>query len=113
MSTARIVAIIFSFVNMLGLFWFLDSLVGSTVVFGALSIICALAVALAPRENVRVNTLFRNALLVLCLIGVGALVMLIAQDYQRTYGPDIGAITLRAIFAASFIFMAIEISGKK
>ncbi|MCG6865695.1 MAG: hypothetical protein LJE58_09760 [Thiogranum sp.] len=112
MDISRTFAIIFSIINVLGIVWFLESLKQSTLVSGAVAVICALTLALVPRRLVSDNNNLRLFLLVLCVVGISAILFLISQDYQRTYGPDFGAITLRSIFAATLLSMGIKIFHK-
>jgi len=112
MYIARAAAIIFALMNMVGLVWFVDTVQGSIFFFGIVTIACALAVSMTPRNLINNDTI-RWILIALCIAGVGALFALITKDYQRAYGPDFGAIIMRLLFASTFVFMGLEIYRKK
>lgn len=109
MHIARTAAVIFALINVLGLVWYLDTIQTSTLVYGVTAIISALIVASTPRSLITTNKAIAMTMLVLCIVGIGAIAFLIMQDYQRTYGPDMGAITLRVFFASTFVFMGLAI----
>ncbi len=108
MHVARIAAVIFVLINGLGLVWFIDSLQTFTFFFGIVAIICALVVSLMPRRLIN-NAGVKWILIALCIVGIIALFSLISQDYQRTYGPDSGAIIMRLLFAFTFVSMGLNI----
>jgi len=109
MHIARTAAVIFALINVLGLVWYMDTVQSSTLLYGVTAIICALVVSLTPRSLITANKTIAMAMLVLCIVGIGAIAFLVMQDYQRSYGPDMGAITLRVLFASTFVFIGLAI----
>jgi len=112
MYIARVAAVIFAIMNLVGLVWFSDAIRPSVLFFGIAAIICALIVSLAPRRLIN-NASIRWMLIVLCMIGIGAIFALIAKDFQRTYGPDFGAIIMRLLFVFTFVYMGLDIYRSK
>lgn len=108
MNVARIVAIIFSLINALGMVWFIDTIQPFSLFFGGVSIACALMVSLTPRRLIS-NSAIRSVLMTLCIVGIISLFSLITKDYQRTYGPDYGAIIMRLLFAYIFVSIGLDI----
>ncbi|WP_241084906.1 hypothetical protein [Candidatus Vondammii sp. HM_W22] len=109
MSIARIVLLVFAFINVLGLVWFFEDVSGSTFIYGITTISCALIVAFVPGSAIDSSKHIGMIVLLLCVIGVIAISLLILQDYQRKYGADTGAIFMRVLFASVFVSVGLEI----
>ncbi|MBI5462405.1 MAG: hypothetical protein HY941_09490 [Gammaproteobacteria bacterium] len=112
MYIVRVASVIFALMNIVGLVWFLDATQAYVDAFGVVAIICALLVSMTPRKLLG-NEGIKATLIALCIAGICALVALIAKDYQREYGPDYGAIMLRALFAYTFVAMGLDLYSKR
>lgn len=112
MNVARIAAIIFSLLSALGMVWFIDTIQPFSLFFGSVSITCGLVVSLTPRRLIG-NSGIRGVLITLCIVGIISLFSLITKDFQRSYGPDFGAIILRLLFAYTFVSIGLDIFRRK
>src|SRR3990172_1491218 len=100
----------FGFTDLLGVLWFADSLGGAFIIAGVLMGFSSLAAALVPQRK-RSSGATRRTLVTLCVVGIGAGLVLVANDLGASRGIEWDVVAIRLLHIAALATMAISTNG--
>lgn len=97
----------FGFTTLLGVLWFADAPGGQAfIVPGLLLGFSSLVVAFIPQRKLSKGTTQRT-LVTLCVVGIGAGLVLVADDLGATSGIEWDVVAIRLVHIAALAIMAV------
>lgn len=107
---ARVATACFGLVTLIGVAWFSNSLGPVLITSGLLMGLCSLTVAFLARSEA--SRELQRIVFFLCLVGIAAGLVLIANDIRRSFEDEWPAVLMRLVHITALAVIAIEASGR-
>jgi len=105
-TLSRIFVAFLGFTALLGVLWFASSLREAIIIAGVLLGISSLLAAFVPQHKLS-NRETRRTLIALCVIGIGAGLVLVVDDLGASRGIEWHVVTINLIHVAALATMAV------
>jgi hypothetical protein len=105
-TLSRGLAVFFGFIVLLSILWFTSSLGGTLIIAGVLMGLSSLAAAFIPQRKLSSGAT-RRTLVTLCVVGIGAGLVLVADDLGATSGIEWDVVAIRLVHIAALAAMAV------
>ena len=105
-TLSRGLAVFLGFTVLLSIVWFASSLGGAFIIAGVLMGFSSLAVAFIPQRKLS-SSATRRTLVTLCVVGISAGLVLVADDLGASSGIEWDVVAIRLLHIAALATMAV------